>query len=43
MLDKEESVEIVDALFWNWEKMLLSDDLGSEDVDECVEIDQCCS
>jgi hypothetical protein len=42
MLDKEESVETVEALFWNWEKTLLSDDRGSEDVEESVETDQCC-
>jgi hypothetical protein len=42
MLDKDESFETVEALFCKWEKMLLSDDRAWEDVDECVEADQCC-
>jgi hypothetical protein len=41
-LDTEESVEIVEALFWRSEKMLAPEDRAYEDVDEFVETDQCC-
>jgi hypothetical protein len=38
----DESVETVDALFSNWENLLLSDDRAWDEFDECVETDQCC-
>jgi hypothetical protein len=43
MPDTEESVETVDALFWNCENMLLSEDREFEDMEDCVETDKCCA